>query len=126
MLFRSGWDAHGRNLFQTLCALSLLIPVVIDGDGGGRYRRFVRLPLMAYIGTVSYGVYLWHDHWIVHSVEWAGGQIAFSANFWLVAVAAFTLSLASGAVSYHLVERPLLDLDARRRARAPHTAAAAS
>lgn len=114
--FSTGWDAHGRNLFQTLCAATLLVPLVLEGDGRGRYRRFVALPFMAYVGTVSYGIYLWHDHWIVRSVQWSGGRVAFDANFWLVGVSAFVLSLACGAASYHWVERPLLDLDARRAA----------
>ncbi len=112
--FSTGWDAFGRNLFQMLCAATLLLPVVFGDQRVGWYRRLVRLPFMAYVGLVSYGIYLWHDYWIVKAVEWSGGRIAFYANFWLVGIAAFVLSLACGAVSYHVIERPALDADARR------------
>ncbi len=110
-----GWDAYGRNVFQLLCAAFLLVPVTFVDDGRGLYRRFVTLRPVAYVGLVSYGLYLWHDEWIVRAVEWSGGRVALHAPVWLVGIAAFALSLASGAISYSLVEQPLLEVEAGKR-----------
>ncbi len=112
-----GWDAYLRNVFQMMCAFCLLVPVVFGDQMVGGYRKFVRLRPMAYVGVVSYGIYLWHDHWIVQAVHWSGGTEAFRGHFWLVGVSAFALSLIFGAASYHWIERPALDLDARLAAR---------
>ncbi len=109
-----GWDAYGRNFFQMLCAFFLLVPVVFGDQSRGAYRRLVRLRPMAYVGTVSYGIYLWHDHWIVEAIHWSGGVEALRAHFWLVGISAAALSLVFGSMSYHWLERPALDVDARR------------
>ena len=111
--FSTGWDAFGRDGFQLLCATLLLVPLVFGDERVGVYRRFTQLRPVAYIGAVSYGIYLWHDHWIVEALRWSGGRPAFIGHFWLVGVVAFALSLACGAASYRFLERPVLLADAR-------------
>jgi peptidoglycan/LPS O-acetylase OafA/YrhL len=113
--YSTGWDAYGRNLFQLLCAAFLLAPVAFVGQSGGLYRRLCAWRPLAYIGLVSYGIYLWHDAWIVRAIHWSGGRIALQAPFWTVGVSAFSLSVASGALSWNLLERPLLEMEAGRR-----------
>lgn len=59
------------------------------------------------LGTVSYGVFLWHHDWIEQLVEW--GLLDGRSNpALLLLVAALALSLATAAASWLLVERPLL------------------
>ncbi len=113
--YSTGWDAYGRNLFQLLCSAFLLAPVAFIGQPGGLYRRLCAWRPLAYIGLVSYGIYLWHDAWIVRAVQWSGGRIALQAPFWTVGISAFSLSVVCGAISWHLLERPLLEVEAGRR-----------
>ena len=115
--FTTGVDAHLRNLFQMLCAFSLLVPVVFGDQSKGWYRRFVQLRPMAFIGLVSYGIYLWHDYWIVEVVRWSGGRVAFTGHFWLVGITAFAMSFAFGTFSYFRIEAPALRVDASLDAR---------
>ncbi len=112
--YSTGWDAHGRDLFQLLCSAFLLAPVTFVGQPGGFYRRLMAWRPLAYVGLVSYGIYLWHDAWIVRAVQWSGGRIALEAPFWTVGVSAFSLSVVAGALSWHLLERPLLEFEAGR------------
>ncbi len=108
-----GWSAYGRNFFQMLCAFCLLLPVVFGDQSVGLYRRIVRMRPLAYIGSVSYGIYLWHDHWIVQAIHWSGGIEALRGHFWLVGITAFSLSFACGVASFALIEQPALGLDTR-------------
>ena len=112
-----GWDAYQRNFYQTACAFCLLVPVVCGDQSRGAYRRFVRLRPLAYVGGVSYGIYLWHDHWIVQAVHWSGGLEALRGHFWLVGVTAFALSLICGSLSDRWIEKPALRIDAQRAKR---------
>ncbi len=63
--------------------------------------RFLSLPALVYVGRISYGLYLFH-----HPLTWALN----GTMHWTVVVAvALPASLALAALSYHLVERPILD-----------------
>jgi peptidoglycan/LPS O-acetylase OafA/YrhL len=123
--FSTGWDAYARNAFQLLSAAFLLAPVTFVGRSGGGYRRLCAWGPLAYTGLVSYGLYLWHDAWIVQAVHWSGGRVALQAPIFIVGVSAFALALASGTLSHHLIEQPALRYEAhvhahgfRRRASA--------
>jgi peptidoglycan/LPS O-acetylase OafA/YrhL len=111
--FSTGWDAYARNVFQLLCAAFLLAPVTFVGRSGGLYRALCAWRPLAYTGLVSYGLYLWHDAWIVQAVHWSGGRVALSAPIFVVGVSAFALALASGTLSHHFVEQPALRYEAR-------------
>lgn len=73
----------------------------------GRYPlsltgRFLNLPVMVWVGTLSYSLYLWQQLW------------AFG-DFRLGAAARLGGMLACACSSYYLIERPLLGLRARLR-----------
>lgn len=84
---------------------------------------WIRRParLLAPIGLISYGIYLWHDIvvqriWLHSSIGWRGGGLAWAGDCLLVA--AITLPVA--ALSWFCVERPSMRwaaARARRRAR---------
>ncbi len=63
---------------------------------------------MAWLGMVSYGIYLWHTMWVELGLRLAdSGQL--SRSVWVQLLFVTTMTLASAALSYWLVERPLLD-----------------
>ncbi len=66
-------------------------------------------PLLAWIGRISYGLYLWHMPVLLFTSDYLGFAEG-SAGYILVGVA---LSFVSCAISYYYAERPLMDL--RRR-----------
>jgi len=96
----------GEHALRGVVALGLLLPAVIGADGGGVVRWLLARRFLAWIGLVSYGVYLWHLDILRELVE---------AGFagWIVAVAGTVLSLAAGALSWYGVERRALALGRR-------------
>jgi peptidoglycan/LPS O-acetylase OafA/YrhL len=101
-----------------LAALLLLLPAAFEGHRTGIPRRLLSLPFVGWLGLVSYGIYLWHLPLVARIArveKWAGvdtsGLPATVLLFFLVA----TVAVGCAAVSYYLVERPILRLKERRR-----------
>jgi peptidoglycan/LPS O-acetylase OafA/YrhL len=92
-----------RHQLNTLVALGVLVPAVFASPD----RRFLRLPALAFLGTVSYGIYLYHVPVMVRLGSWFGvPNTSASLALWLAVTLMATLVLA--ALSWRFVERPLL------------------
>lgn len=92
-----------RHQLNTLVALGVLVPAILATPG----RRFLRLPALAFLGTVSYGIYLYHVPVMIRLGLWFGlPATPASLALWLSATVVATLILA--ALSWRLVERPLM------------------
>jgi len=90
-------------------AVGLILPAVVGG-GSGAVARSLGSRAALWIGVVSYGLYLWH----VPVLRAVGGAdaILFHSGYLTVAIGsivAFLLSLAIAAVSWQMLERPVID-----------------
>jgi peptidoglycan/LPS O-acetylase OafA/YrhL len=101
--------------WQPLVSVLLVAPIVLLAGRTGLVGRFATWAPIAWVGLVSYGVYLWQTAAIQPVPDAPGASrsatdLAMAAG---VAVAAVVL----GSLSYVLVERPLLRRASGRRAR---------
>jgi peptidoglycan/LPS O-acetylase OafA/YrhL len=97
---------------QVVVAIGLLLPAVVGTDGGGAVRRLLAWRPLAWVGLISYGVYLWHLD--------ALREVSDSGLPRLPAiVAGVALSLALGAASWYGIERHALRLGRRAAGAAP-------
>lgn len=125
-----GWTADCQQILQSLAALFLCLPAVFGAQDRGGVRAFLRWRPVAFIGTVSYGVYLWHEGWLTKWIDWTGraslgdlvtGHGPYRAStFPLIMVLTLAGAVACATLSYYLVERPML----RLKDRMPHLPAA--
>jgi peptidoglycan/LPS O-acetylase OafA/YrhL len=92
-----------------LIAALLLLPAVFGDRAGGLPRRVLANPLVAWLGLISYGIFLWH---FAISRELGAGPVHLGPGFLLIGTLA--ISIACAAASYYVVERPLLRLKYRR------------
>jgi peptidoglycan/LPS O-acetylase OafA/YrhL len=107
-----GVVGRGFKVVQLLDPIGIALVAAWAVDGcvrgfGGWWGRLLSARAMRWIGTVSYGVYLFHFPvvWALQSAGWAHGFPLFAGT--LMA----TLSLA--ALSWRYLERPLNDLKNR-------------
>lgn len=96
-----------------LAVASLLAGVLLGGRETLPGRVLGSRPLVA-LGTISYGVFLWHSP-ILHMFNLSGGYL----TMYTAILATFVLASVIAAASWFLLERPLLALVHRRREPAP-------
>jgi peptidoglycan/LPS O-acetylase OafA/YrhL len=100
----AGTDAltyQGGILLAALCSAAVLIAAVCVR--GGVLARGLALRPLVWVGTVSYGAYLWHYPVFVFMDTQATGL----SGFWLLA-SRFATTFAFASASYYLVERPIM------------------
>ena len=95
----AGWLA--AHVLYGLIAACVVLPAITGRDDRGP-RRVLRVRLLAWLGLVSYGIFLWHWPLLAELRDqgvhgWAG-----------LALLGLPLTVACAALSYHVVERPLL------------------
>ncbi|CAB4870083.1 MAG: acyltransferase family protein [Actinobacteria bacterium] len=102
------WLRHG---LSAAVGVLLVIPLAFGDQTKGTLRRVLSQPWFLWAGVVSYGVYLFHPI-VLKKLKDAG---AFPTHpnileWWgmLLLVAAITAGIA--AISWHLLERPLINL----------------
>jgi peptidoglycan/LPS O-acetylase OafA/YrhL len=97
-------ELAGHALYGLFAAL-MLLPAVFGPPRRGPVRRLLTSRPLAYLGLVSYGLYLWHQFVVLQLLNHTGWNL-FSVPYWqfLPVAAAVTVALAS--VSYFVVERP--------------------
>jgi peptidoglycan/LPS O-acetylase OafA/YrhL len=121
-------------LLQTVIAACVIAPAVIVPGGRSVALRTIASRPLAFVGMLSYGIYLWH----YAVIEWLARRVGCNPSglascpadvhwsFVKVALAAIPLSIAAGALSWYLVERPMIRLAHRYygpRSTSAHTAA---
>ena len=70
-------------------------------------------PLVVYLGTISYGVFLWHLV-LLRFIQNALGLQVFSGGFWIVWPLVVLASIAVASASWFILERPILAWAHRR------------
>lgn len=108
----TGWFWHRRQFVLAAISALLMIPAVFGPTDRGVLRRLWAARPLVWVGTVSYGWYLWHFDWMKRSVSVPGqpgwdAALAGDASLVYLLAVGFGLGLGSAALSWHLLEQPL-------------------
>lgn len=91
-------------------AALLLLPAVFASGARGLPERLLSHRPVAWVGLISYGIFLWH---MPIALELANSSLL-GGSFLAVLVGTTALTFACAAASYYLVERPILRLKYER------------
>ena len=93
---------------HTLIGLFLVVPAVFGIQDRGVVRRFLRSKPWAYLGLVSYGIYLWHPTIgsLVRDRWWKADPT--SLDVWQLLVPVLIGTVIAATISYYGVERPCI------------------
>jgi peptidoglycan/LPS O-acetylase OafA/YrhL len=116
-------QAIGLDLLQIVVGVCVVVPVVLGPQDHGLIRKILRSRPAAYLGLVSYGIYLWHWYILRIVADWLGWPL-YRGNWFVVLVVALPIVVFAASVSWFAVERPILRLAHRvapggRRSREP-------
>ncbi|HYH58115.1 MAG TPA: acyltransferase [Thermoleophilaceae bacterium] len=114
------WLWH--HLLYGLLAVALVLPAVFGTAGQGVVRRILGHPVAAWLGLVSYGIFLYHLPVVGELAGGAVGEWAGRYGFPVVLGLAAPIAIALGAASYYAVERPFLRLKPGVRVNGPRRA----
>jgi peptidoglycan/LPS O-acetylase OafA/YrhL len=87
----------------------LLLPAVFVKRGKSVPERVLTQPVIAWLGLISYGIFLWH-----FAIALDLGFIGHKNPFGIVLLGTVAIVIPVAAASYYLVERPILRLKYRR------------
>lgn len=119
---------YGRTLGAIALTSAMMVllvsPAVFGADAGGAPRRFLRIRPVAWLGLISYGVYLWHLPIALWLASSNSSQFSAAGLGLLGAIHALqtpslllltlVVSVGAAATSYYVVELPFLRLKERR------------
>jgi peptidoglycan/LPS O-acetylase OafA/YrhL len=104
-----------RWIFTGLAAALFVLPAVFGPQDRGVIRRILRHPVSVALGLISYGIYLWHFPMWLQALEW--DDAAWFPTSWPGQIAfVLAMTLAAAALSYIVVERPLISWSSRTSA----------
>lgn len=96
------------HVVQAVVAVLVLIPVFFGNPNFGFPARFLGNRVMLWLGVLSYGLYLWS---VTITIDLGIGGA--EAGFGAVLALTFLIALPLAALTYYLIERPLMVLKYR-------------
>lgn len=113
-LLYTGPEDVARHVLYAAAAIGLLVPAVLGS--GGRIRHALSWRVLAWLGLISYGIYLWHQPLLVEICQpgpelgcrFHGVPGLHRSPLLALTVTTLILAVACAAASYYLVERPIL------------------
>ncbi|MFE3514092.1 acyltransferase family protein [Streptomyces sp. NPDC059166] len=114
-------EALLEHLLYLVVAVALVAPLALADSSGGP-AALLRKPFPAWLGRISYGLFLWHmvvvEGWLRVTGERAG-----TAHFWVLFPGTVVLTTVLAALTHHLVELPSRRLRTRAAASRERTEA---
>ena len=110
-------DMAEHVLFGLIGAL-VIAPAVFGHERRDAVRRFLGSRVMHFLGTISYGIFLWHFP-LMLKLDSIDAIHTSSAHMPVLLAATTASAIVAAWLSYRLVEAPALALKTRLRARRP-------
>jgi peptidoglycan/LPS O-acetylase OafA/YrhL len=102
-----------RHVLYGIVALGVVLPGIFT-EAHGLPGRVLGNRVVAYVGLISYGVYLYHDAVIKQLSKWMGDSLSgVGLRFAVYLALGVAGAVAIASLSYYVVERPALRLKSR-------------
>jgi peptidoglycan/LPS O-acetylase OafA/YrhL len=106
----SGPEYVTRHYLLAAIGVALLLPALFGDPSRGLVRRVLANRVLAYLGMISYGIYLWHFAVLVQLQRWGFGEVAAETGQWIWFPAALAGGVLLATISWYAVEKPITSL----------------
>lgn len=110
----TAWQASAKHVGYTVVATLVIAPSVFGARTS--LSRVLTSRVLTYLGTISYGLFLWHLP-IMFRVRDVLGLDLFAFGFLITVLVTFAASVLVASVSWHLLEAPIQSWARRRTSR---------
>ena len=100
-----------KNLLYAVIVLLVLLPATL-GRQKGTFHAVMATPVLRHLGDVSYGIFLWHLV-VLSAIFTVSDRPVFTGGFWPVFVETVLGAVALAALSWVVLERPVMRLRGR-------------
>jgi peptidoglycan/LPS O-acetylase OafA/YrhL len=104
-------DSLWRHEWRAPIGALVLAPAIFGDPGRGAVRWLMSRRWLLWLGSISYGFYLWHQPIILRLSRWGWVE---SPGKPVLALVAFVATASIAALSWYVVERPALRLGRER------------
>src|SRR4051812_25656192 len=124
---RSSYSFSDREFFAehvlyTPLVFLFLLPAVFGDERRDHVRRLLAWRPLAYLGLISYSLYLWHFAILAQQAKW-WGRVPSSPLEWMAwLVPGLLASIAVASISFFAIEKPFMSLKYRGGRREPRRA----
>lgn len=107
-------QAFAVRVIYIVVAALIVLPAVVGRQNGGVIQAVFANRLAVWVGLVSYGVYIWHEAWLEIYLRWFDKQVL-AASFLRMGLFAVGLTMICAALSWYLIEKPVMAWGQKRR-----------
>jgi peptidoglycan/LPS O-acetylase OafA/YrhL len=118
---RTGTSNYLKQVLYAAIAFFLILPAIFGDRRGGFPRLVLRNRVLAWLGLVSYGIFLWQLP-LLTQVWRDAGRPSDGSDTLYVTVVGFLITLVCATVSYYALERPMLRFKHRAPRQRPRQA----
>lgn len=109
----TGWSSLAEHELKAVVAAGLIVAAITAIPGSGIVGRLLGSRLLRWLGTVSYGFYLWHLAMLtvlIGGVAWVGGKsgVLDRVGQPIGVLVALIASIGAAALSWYLLERRMI------------------
>ncbi|GAB3595033.1 acyltransferase [Angustibacter peucedani] len=109
--FASASEDLLKHVGYTVIATLVIAPCVLGATDG--FTRWLGSGPMRWLGTISYGLFLWHLP-VLYVVRQVLDRGIFAGGFWVSWLLTLVISVLVASISWYLLEQPLLERVRRR------------
>jgi peptidoglycan/LPS O-acetylase OafA/YrhL len=107
-LVYGNWNYLGEHIGYAACALLLLLPAVFGDWAGGWPRRLLGHRALAWLGLISYGIFLYHAPFVLELHNHGADGWLPGSGYLSLTLPSLAIAIACAAASYYVVERRAL------------------
>lgn len=107
-------QAFAVRVLYLAVAVLFVTPAIVGRQRGGPVQALLGNGVIVWIGLVSYGIYIWHEAWMILYQRWFNEPFL-QSSFVRMGLFSAATTVATAALSWYMIEQPAMRLGRSRK-----------